>query len=281
LTTSNEGRLKVGIIGLGRVGRSVADLFHGHADITEWDRTHEGLYPSGDLAACDFAVVCVDTPLGDGGRADLASVETAIGQLPCSRVILKSTVPPGTTARLAAATGRSICFWPEYIGESRYYNPHFPSRIDEVPFAIVGGEPAERRWFIDRLLPILGPTKTYFQCSSTEAELIKYAENAYFATKITFVNEFRQVSEGFGADWHTVREGWLLDPRIERMHTAAFDEHPGFAGKCLPKDLRAIVAAAAERGYDAKLLAEVLASNDRLRARLGPSDDQVPADDLG
>jgi UDP-glucose 6-dehydrogenase len=159
-----------------------------------------------------------------------------------------------------------LCYWPEYIGESRYYNPYFPSGIAEVPFVILGGVPGECRWFIDRLLPILGPTKRYFQCDATEAELIKYAENAYFATKISFVNEYRRIAEAFGADWHTVREGWLLDPRVEPMHTAAFLNEPGFSGKCLPKDLIAIVTAAADEGYHASLLREVVACNDRFRS---------------
>ncbi len=267
--------LHVGVIGLGRVGESVCELFSPHGDVVAWDRKGRTPYPDGELASCDFAVVCVDTPLDGDGRADVTSVVSAISALPCERVLLKSTVPPGTTAGLAELTGKSICFWPEYVSESTYFNPYFPSRISEVPFVILGGQQVERRWFIDRLMPILGPTKTYFQCSSTEAELIKYAENAYFATKITFANEYRRICEAFDADWHTVREGWLLDPRVEPMHTAVFDHEPGFGGKCLPKDIRAIVTAAAERGYGAALLAEVLASNSRFRAALDVVDSHL------
>jgi UDPglucose 6-dehydrogenase len=73
---------------------------------------------------------------------------------------------------------------------------------------------------------VLGPTKTYFQCSAIEAEIIKYMENSYLATKVSFVNEFRRICETFGADWHAVREGWLLDPRVEPTHTAAFASAP-------------------------------------------------------
>ena len=258
-------QLSVGVIGLGRVGGSVCELFAPHAHVVAWGQTSDAPYPHGELASCDFAIVCVDTPSDAHGRADLASVDEAVKALPCDRVLLKSTVPPGTTARLRESTGKSICFWPEYVGESRYFNPYFSSRIADVPFVIIGGAEAERRWYIDHLLPILGPTKTYFQCGSTEAELIKYAENAYFATKITFVNEYRRICEAFRADWHTVREGWLLDPRVEPMHTAAFAHEPGFGGKCLPKDVQAVVAAAADQGYGAALLAEVLASNARFR----------------
>lgn len=210
-------------------------------------------------------MVCVDTPTVDG-CTDLSSVREAVERLPCQRILLKSTVPPGTTEALAATYGREICYWPEYIGQSSYYNPYFPARIQDVPFVVLGGPPLLRSWFIDVLLPILGPTKTYFQCTGREAELIKYVENSYFATKITFVNEMRRVAEAFGVDWHTVREGWLLDPRVERMHTAAFRDAPGFGGACLPKDVQAIVGASSRAGWPPTLLSAVLATNDLLRA---------------
>ena len=264
-TGDDNGKPAVGVIGIGQVGRSVCDLLAAHVRLVTWDRADGEPYPDAELAGCDFAIVCVDTPGRAEGRADVSSVAQATARLPCEQVLLKSTVPPGTTRRLAATTGKSICYWPEYIGESRYHNPVFPSRIEDVPFVVLGGEPAIRRWFIDRLLPVLGPTKTYFQCDAIEAELIKYVENAYFATKIAFVNEFRRICDTFAADWHTVREGWLLDPRVERMHTAAFDDDPGFGGKCLPKDLAAIVTAADDVGYAATLLSEVMATNARLR----------------
>jgi Predicted UDP-glucose 6-dehydrogenase len=259
-------KMKVGLIGLGVVGRAVHDLFAdaGH-EVVGWDRADGGVYPADELEQCEFCVICVDTPTRDG-QADVSAVERAVSEVRCQRLLLKSTVPPGTTDRLAAEHGREICFWPEYVGQSSYHNPYFPKRIADVPFVVLGGEPSARTWFIDRLLPILGPTKQYFQCSAREAEIVKYTENAYFAVKITFVNEMRRLAEAFGADWHTVREGWLLDPRVEPMHTAAFSRSPGFGGGCLPKDLEALVGAAAESGYEARFLREVLAANNRFRS---------------
>ncbi len=68
-----------------------------------------------------------------------------------------------------------------------------------------------------------------------------------------------------GADWDTVREGWLLDPRVETAHTVAFASAPGFGGKCLPKDLNAIIRTASDAGYSPSLLREILSSNARSR----------------
>lgn len=264
---------RIAIIGMGHVGKTIHDLFRHHAAVVTYDAAGREDYPSRELAACDAGIICVDTPMGERGACDTSHVHDAVERLPVSRVLLKSTVPPGTTDLLSDITGKQICFSPEYAGESNYQHAYWPNGATDVPFVILGGDRPVRRWFIELFQQVLGPAKVYFQCSAIEAEIIKYMENAYLATKVSFVNEFRMICETFGADWHTVREGWLLDPRVEPTHTAAFAQSPGFAGKCLPKDVNAIVRAATDAGYSPALLAEVLRSNERFRT-------QEPADTL-
>jgi nucleotide sugar dehydrogenase len=264
--------VKVAIIGLGTVGRAMVALFEGRADLVLYDRADGKPYPVEDLSTCDFAMVCVDTPSAPDGSCDTSKVEQAIAELPCDRVLLRSSVPPGTTDRLAQQSGKQICFAPEYIGESAYLTSTWVGDAAAIPFFVIGGAPDARRWLLDRLVGVLGPYRVYFQCSAVEAELIKYMENAFFATKVAFVNEFAGISETMGADWHTVREGWLLDPRIGRSSSAHFPDNPGFGGKCLPKDLRAIVAAASSAGYEPTLLQSVIDANARHR---GDDDDSV------
>ncbi|OON82201.1 hypothetical protein [Streptomyces tsukubensis] len=259
--------MKIAIIGMGHVGHSMRDLFQEHTELVTYDLAGAERYPQQALEACDFATICVNTPSGPGGECDVSQVVEAIKRVPVQRILLKSTVPPGTTRQLIETTGKSICFSPEYVGESTYFNPVCDDPRT-MPFIVLGGERDVRGYFLDALLPILGPTKTYFQCTATEAEVIKYMENAYFATKVTFVNEFREIAEAVDADWHTVREGWLLDPRVEPSHTAAFADDPGFGGKCLPKDLAAIIAAARAAGIDPVLLLQVARSNELRRAAL-------------
>lgn len=259
---------KLGIIGAGHVGTAMIDLFKEHTELITYDSRLDKSYPELQLAKCDAAIICVDTPAGLRGECDVRNVRDAINRLPIDRALIKSTVAPGTTDKLCEETGKQICFSPEYFGESPFNESYWASGSKDVPFVILGGTPSVRRFFIDFLSPVLGPGKTYFQCSAREAEIIKYMENAYLATKVSFANEFRRICDSFGADWHTVREGWLLDPRIEPSHTLAFADSPGFSGKCLPKDLHAIVRACADAGYDATLLAEVLRSNERFREPL-------------
>ncbi|MET8692042.1 hypothetical protein ABZV65_05790 [Streptomyces bauhiniae] len=265
--------MKIGIVGCGTVGKAVERLFGGYAEITVWDIAFESAYPAEELSACDCVFLCVPTPSKKDGTADLSNVRDALARLPNTRVILKSTVPPGSTCGLAEEFGKELCYWPEYISESSYFNPFFGDQIESVPFVILGGSAENRTWALSILQPILGPTRRYFQCSELEAELIKYTENAFFAAKVTFANEMQQVCRAHGANWNMVREGWILDPRVTPMHTLAFAHEPGFDGKCLPKDLSAIVASSVENGYEPAFLKEVIRSNARFRRVQAEPDD--------
>jgi UDP-glucose 6-dehydrogenase len=82
-------------------------------------------------------------------------------------------------------------------------------------------------------------------------------ENSFFAVKTTFVNEFRNLCEVLEVDWQAVREGWLLDPRVERDHSDAFKKAPGFGGRCLPKDIAAIISHSRDIGGNMPLLEAV------------------------
>lgn len=258
-------RTTVAIIGMGHVGRSMYDLLSPCADIVTYDVRQDDVYPGSNLSHCSIGVICVDTPPLSDGACDISNVVEAVKRIPVQDILLKSTVPPGTTDGLIESTGKSVCFSPEYVGESEYYDSFRQGGAARVPFLILGGIASTRARFVDFFQPILGPEKVYFQCSALEAELVKYLENSFFATKVSFVNEFRNICDAFHADWHTIRQGWLLDPRVNPSHTAAFKNSPGFGGKCLPKDLRAIIRASEQAGYMPTLLREVLASNRRFR----------------
>jgi nucleotide sugar dehydrogenase len=268
---------RIGIIGMGHVGSNLAAALGGRVDLVCFDRADERPYPHDDLAACDLVAVCVDTPRGVDGACDVGKVIDAVERVPNERVWLRSTVAPGTTDELVRRTGKRIAFSPEYYGETPYPSTLFRSDPAEIPFLVMGGEPAVRAEMLDLLVPVFGPEKTYFQCSALEAELVKYMENAFLAMKVTFVNEFAQICAHLGADWHAVREGWLLDPRVGRSHSAVFPPLGGFGGRCLPKDLDAIIAAASAAGYEPDLLAEVARSNERIRGANSPTAHDVVA----
>jgi UDP-glucose 6-dehydrogenase len=109
------------------------------------------------------------------------------------------------------------------------------------------------------------------RCTSSEtAELSKYMENAFLAAKVAFCNEFYDLAEAWGIDYDDLRELWLLDPRVGRSHTFVRGDERGFGGKCLPKDLSALVVAAQTiTGRVPAMLSAVDASNREVRDRTG------------
>jgi UDPglucose 6-dehydrogenase len=257
--------LKIGVIGVGYVGSAMIKLLKPTCQVVSYDIRRDGdAYPAEELAECDFSVICVNTPMAEDGSCMVANAIRAVERVPTERVLIKSTVSPGTTDALRVATGKQVCFSPEYLRESTYGGPEWRDMAG-IGFSVVGGEPSDTRWLVESLMPLYGPAHRWYQCSSLEAEIIKYMENAWLATKVTFVNEFYDICRVLGADFTRVREGWLMDPRVGYSHSAVFLGSRGYSGKCLPKDLSAIVSSARKAGYDPSLMSAVQATNTRFR----------------
>lgn len=257
MLNSNQ-RWTVGLIGVGHVGAITRDALSFRSHVVTYDIARDPEYPDAEFAACDFLVVCVNTPPSPGGAADLSQVHAAFDRMPPGiPAVLRSTVPPGTTAMLAEKYQRDVIFWPEYVGETRFVVQTM-DQLNSAPFVIFGAVPSPTLsdW-VDLIAECFGPLVKIYQISPVEAEIVKYMENSFFAVKMTFVNEFRSLCDSLGADWQSVREGWLLDPRVERDHSDAFRTAPGYGGRCLPKDVAAILARAAEAGAPMPLLTAV------------------------
>ena len=260
--------MRIGVVGLGHVGRNVSERLLGlGVEVVGYDRASGTPYPEEALAQCDFSVIAVGTPSRADGSADLEDVYAAVERVPTPRVLLRSTVPPGTTDALIGRTGKQVCFSPEYVGETAFSKVRWDSWANDEHFRILGGPPETTRWFAARLTEIHGPEPRMLQCSAVEAEITKYIENSYFAVKVTFVNEFYELCQEMGADWFAVREAWLADPRVERDHTAVLPRERGYGGRCLPKDVDAILAAAAEVELPMPLLRATREANEHYRAR--------------
>ena len=259
-------RKRIGIIGMGYVGTAMHRFFECHYDMVAYDPGKNLPATKDDINACDLVCVCVPTPPGADGSCDTSIVEDAIRWIAAPLILIKSTVEIGTTDRLRQVTGKRVVFSPEYCGESSYWTPYkFHTDIKETPFFIFGGDPKDTSACVDYFLKVTGPVKTYRQTSALAAEMAKYMENTFYATKITFCYEIATLCEKAGIDFNEVRELWLLDPRINPMHTAVFKENKlPFSGKCLPKDLAALIGYAKQNDYRPALLEEVSASNHRL-----------------
>lgn len=215
----------------------------------------------------DFAIACVGTPLTPDGRPATTSLRNTLIQLAARTpgdfiLVLKSVPPPGgALSRLQAALSRlrtPIRHLPVVI------NPEFPRRgqalhdITHPSRIVIGTDDAEAANVLARLYaPLRSPILFVTPAS---AQLIKYASNAFFAAKISFINEIASLARLTGADVRSVAEGMALDPRIG----ADFIEPGiGYGGDCLPREVRAL-----ERlvpGHAPGLLRATLAINARQR----------------
>jgi UDPglucose 6-dehydrogenase len=275
---------KVAVIGHGYVGRQMARMLsRAHAVIACDPRvTPDEPHPQGYLMTNDrsfaqgasLAVVCVPTPMAVDGSCDTSIVEEVCGWVDAPLVCIKSTVPPGFTESLNERDlsrpqymvhGR-FHFSPEYAGEPvNYVPPQYPDPRNSIShdFCIVGGPQAGK--VLDFFSACMATSARYVATSSTAAELAKYMENAYFATKIMFCTEFAVMAESVGVDYKELRNLWLLDSRVDPDHTMVFPDMRGFGGKCLPKDLSAIVHWSQKNSHDPIMLGAVHTMNTVLR----------------
>ena len=254
---------KIAIVGAGYVGKAYANLF---PDAYLYSRS---VGTKEEVNKCGLAIICLPTPMLEDGRCDISIVTKAIGWLETPLILIKSTIPPGTTSVLKQITGKRICHSPEYVGEGGYYIPFWqfphPTEPQHHSFMIIGGDPQDREDILQIFYPVLGATKTYYQVDETTSELIKYMENCAIATKVTLCNEFYNIAKVFGVNYSQVREGFVLDERQGKMFTAVYKDKRGWSGKCLPKDLNAIAKASEKAGYKAEFIEDIIKNNERIR----------------
>src|SRR3989344_4689852 len=179
------------------------------------------------------------------------------------KTIIKFTVSPGTTVKLVKQTRKRIAFSPEYIGEGKYEVPFWkdfphPTNMKLHQFHIFGGPRPITRLWVEVWQKVAGWGPIYAQTDSTTAELVKYMENAFLATKKIFCDEFYDIASALDVDYNELKELWLLDGRMGRAMTLIYPDSRGFTGKCLPKDVSAIIKRAEAAGYSPKLLKQVM-----------------------
>jgi UDPglucose 6-dehydrogenase len=218
------------------------------------------------VPGADFVFLCVPTPQGEDGSADLTYLRDAATEIgpalePEAIVINKSTVPVGSTRVVEEAMGRDDVFVvsnPEFLREgSAVHDCLNPDRI------VIGADDPASAMRVAGLFESLKAPLVITDPAS--AETIKYASNAFLATKVSFVNALANVCEAVGADVREVVLGMGYDKRIGFEF---LKPGPGWGGSCFPKDTRAMVHIADDHGYDFDLLRGVIAVNDQQYLRM-------------
>jgi UDPglucose 6-dehydrogenase len=220
------------------------------------------------VRAAQFVFICVPTPPAEDGSADLSHVEQAAVQIAqhigdYKVIVNKSTVPIGSSRiveriireRLPAQIEFDVASNPEFLREgSAVFDFMHPDRV------VIGTGSERAAGLLTELYRPLGAP--LIVTDSATAEMIKYAANAFLATKISYINAISNICDAVGADVKDVALGMGYDARIgfEFLRPG-----PGFGGSCLPKDCRALISLAEKNGYDFGLLRGVLQVNDAQR----------------
>ena len=229
-------------------------------------------------AAFDFAFICVGTPTIEGGwDADLAFVhaaarETAEALAPLEGFTVfvnKSTVPVGTARAVERIVGEvlpperfAVASNPEFLREGSAIKDFMnPDRI------VVGASDERARRHMEQLYkPLTRMGRPLVVTSTVEtSELIKYAANAFLATKVAFINELARLCDAVGADVEELSLGIGLDRRIGRDF---LQPGPGFGGSCFPKDTRALISTAQTHGSPVSIVERVVEANDVHKAAM-------------
>ena len=218
------------------------------------------------VADCEIAFLCVPTPQGSDGSADLSYIEAASAEigpvLPAGAIVVnKSTVPVGSTRAVEAVIQRDdvhVVSNPEFLREGSALRDFMqPDRV------VVGADDRAAAERVAALYASLdAPT---IVTDPASAETIKYAANAFLATKLSFVNAIAAICEGVGANVDDVIRGIGSDTRIG---ASFLKPGPGWGGSCFPKDSRALVKIAEDAGYQFDLLSGVITVNDQQLDRM-------------
>mgnify|MGYP005646337213 FL=1 len=242
--------MKVGIIGKGFVGSAVQFGFSPNtgcdAEVRVYDKDpNKSLNTLEEVVnESDFLFLSVPTPSNEDGTINLDIVDEALSNInEVSKrdnvILLRSTMVPGSTNMFQEKYPRlNLVFNPEFLTE-RSANFDF---INQSRY-VLGGEKLN----VERVAKLykwrFGQSISIIQTNSQTAELIKYMNNCFFATKVSFMNEMKLVADKCNVDWNVAVEGFIRDGRIGHSHldVPGHDGRMGFGGSCFPKDIQAMI----------------------------------------
>ena len=244
---------KIGIIGNGFVGNAIYEGLSPHYNVLVYDVKPDKCKNSlQEVNETNIIFVCVPTPSMMSGKIDISYIKDAIGLLDNGKtIIIKSTITPEAAEELNN----------QFSKQSLVYNPEFLSERTAVedfknPSRIVLGGPIDAVNKVERLYLRVFPATKYIKTDFKTACFIKYLCNCFYATKISVLNEFKQVADKEGINWETAVEGLLSSGWVNSMHTTIPGRHGihGFGGKCFPKDINAFTDFCLSKGVKPVIL---------------------------
>jgi len=233
----------IGIIGQGFVGNAVYQKFKQYFEVKTFD-LNESLRNSDEETTYknEFVFVCLPTPMKPDGSCDTSIVEGAVKKAAeygvAKTVVIKSTISPGTTARLNSLyPNMDVVFNPEFLTERNAVKDY------ETQNRIILGGPRPSTTKLKQIFSKVFPKAHIIKTDSTHAEMVKYLTNTFLSVKVSFANEIYQLCEGLKIDYDKVVEYATYDKRLGDSHWSVpgHDGDFGFGGHCFPKDLSALI----------------------------------------
>lgn len=268
----------VGIIGQGFVGSAIKEGLDNFYNVRTYD-IDESKCNSTHCEVCrrsEIIFICIPTPMRKSGECDTRLLEQVVEKIntECRQdpqrnrpvLVVKSTVPPGTTEKLnSIADVLDVCFSPEFLTEANSFEDFKnQNRI------IIGGNTATKcssakkvKQMFRKPFPRIPIVVTKWET----AEMVKYFTNCFLAAKVTFANQMFQICNDSNIDYDKVCEYALYDERIGKSHLAVPgpDGDLGFGGHCFPKDLAAMITFGSINDGDTSFLKAVQDYNDACR----------------
>ena len=267
--------MKIGVVGNGFVGGAVRNGFSPNvgcdAEVKVYDKnptksTHSLLEVVNDS---DFVFISVPTPSFEDGKINLQILDDCLRDISSMSTkqdtifLIRSTIVPGTTRKLQNKYHTlNLVFNPEFLTE-RSANFDF---INQSRF-IVGGSIKNVEKVSSLFRWRFGETVSIIETDYESAEMVKYMTNTFLATKISFLNDMKILSEAVDAEWYDVLEGFIRDGRVGHTHlnVPGHDGKFGFGGSCFPKDIQAIINFADDLGLSLDTLKGAWKTNLKVR----------------
>ena len=269
---------EIGIIGQGFVGSAVKEGMQNYFKVFAFDKDPNKFSSATSIfnvvENTELTFLCVPTPMRKSGQCDLNILNAALDEITKSAtslnkknyiVVIKSTIPPGTTDYLSAIYNNlEIVFNPEFLTEANAVDDY----KNQNRIVIGGDRPGTTK--VKQVFSKAFPQVPIIKTSATIAEMIKYVTNTFLALKVSYANEMYQICQGLGIDYDKVIEYARYDERLGNSHWSVPgpDGDFGFGGHCFPKDIAALQHLAGTMKIDTTILNAAIDKNTSVRTDL-------------
>ncbi len=270
--------MRIGMVGMGVIGSVTAEIFGKKHIVYPYDK-YKSKYSSEEnlrelVKNSEVIFISVPTPMKISGEIDYDCIYDALDNLEKifdlekknkeeGLIVIRSTAVSGATDRFAKEYDFKFAVNPEFLTERKALED-----MKNTSYVVIG---VEDEFSKEKLLSVykpLFPEAEYFIVNRKTAEMIKYATNAMLASQVAVANELYQICRSMKIDYGTVKKAMLKHENMaSNINVPGPDGDLGFGGKCLPKDLNALIYLSRENGYRPNLLEEVWNLNEKVRSK--------------